>query len=361
MLKYPSSLTLNGNRYSDGELSAFCLAQLQKTDIPTWEKENYLFILDWLSDEDFVLVHTSGSTGIPKVIRQPKERMINSALMTQNYFALDEGTNALLCLPVSYIAGKMMIVRSFVTGMNLFTVEPSSDPFLELHSKINFAAITPFQLACSLITLKNKHIDTLIVGGGEIPFDLEIQCQQISSNIYATYAMTETSSHIAIRAVNGMQRSPLYEVLKNVEISVDERNCLIIQAPDLTPDLLTTNDVVKIKDASHFEWIGRIDNVINTGTLKIFPEQVEKKIYSLIPRRYFIAGIPDRLLGEKVSLFIEGEAFNQEQLRDLDLAMTSLLSRFELPREIIYISSFDLSPSGKILKKSIVSGYLGNL
>ena len=358
MLKYPSSLTLNGIRYSPVELNEFCQAQLLNPDIHTWEKENYLFIQDWLSDEDFVLVHTSGSTGIPKVMRQPKERMVNSALMTQSYFGLNEATNALLCLPVSYIAGKMMIVRSFVAGMNLIAVEPSANPFLKVTDKINFTAITPFQLACSMDFLKVMRMETVIVGGGEIPFDLEIQCQGISSGIYATYAMTETSSHIALRAVNGADKSPYYKVLDRVEITADERNCLVIKAPDLTSDLLTTNDVVEIIDPSHFEWIGRFDSVINSGGLKIFPEQVEKKLFPLIPRRYFVAGIHDLLLGEKVSLFIEGEAFNKDQLLNLHTAMISLLSRFERPREIIFISSFDLSSAGKILKKSILSKYL---
>jgi len=361
MVKIPSSITLNGHQFGPAELMAFSRAQVLRPGISVWESEIFRFILEWVSDNDFVIVHTSGSTGIPKTFEQPKERMINSALMTAEYFGLDDRTNALLCLPVSYIAGKMMIVRAFVTGMNLITVEPSSNPFSALPGKINFAAITPFQLAHSLTALKEMPVDTVIVGGGEIPYDLEIQCQQVTSNLYATYAMTETSSHIAIRAVNGMQKSSFYEVLKNVRISVDERTCLVINAPHLTPELLVTNDIVDIKDDTHFEWIGRSDNVINSGGLKIFPEQVEKKLFSIIPRRFFIAGLPDAVFGEKVTLFIEGESYSLQQLQDLDRNMDSLLTRFEFPRQIVFIPVFDLSPAGKILKKLIVSGYLNQM
>jgi len=360
-MKIPNSITLNGHHFGAEELIVFSRAQLLRPDISGWESEIFQFILEWVSDDHFVILHTSGSTGIPKSIKQPKERMINSAQMTAEYFGLDERTNALLCLPVSYIAGKMMIVRAFVTGMNLITVEPSSDPFSTLSDKIHFAAITPFQLAHSLKALKNVPVDTVIVGGGEIPYDLEKLCQKVPSNLYATYAMTETSSHIAIRAVNGMQKSPFYELLKNVHVSVDERSCLVINAPQLTPELLVTNDIVEIKDDTHFEWIGRSDNVINSGGLKIFPEQVEKKLFFLIPRRFFIAGLPDVMLGEKATLFIEGEPYNPVQLQNLKRNMDSLLTRFEFPRKIVFIPVFDLSSAGKILKKLIVSDFLNGL
>jgi len=357
MVRY-SSLTLNGQHYERDELIDFCLAQGLREDIPEWESAIYRFILEWLSDEAYVLVQTSGSTGIPKVIHQPKERMINSSLMTAGYFGLNSDTNGLLCLPVSYIAGKMMVVRAFVTGMNLITVEPSSNPFIQVHDKINFAAITPFQLVNSLGHLHEKEIDSVLVGGGEIPYYLEMLCHEVTSNIFATYGMTETSSHIAIRAVNGVQKSPFYETLKGVTISVDERSCLVIKALHLTSELLITNDVVSIKDPDHFEWIGRFDSVINSGGVKIFPEQVEKKLFPVIPRRFFIAGLPDNMLGEKVALFIEGENLGQGQLSDLETIMRSLLTKFELPRQIVTLPAFDLSDAGKILKKVVVSRHL---
>ncbi len=357
MVKEFSSLTLNGHHYKYDELLEFCESQILKEGVPQWESAIYRFILEWLSEEEYVVVHTSGSTGIPKGIHQPKQRMINSARMTADYFSLNSKINALLCLPVSYIAGKMMIVRAFVTGMNLIAVDPSSTPFSQVTENINFAAITPFQLVHSLNQLNENPVDSVIVGGGEIPWDLEIECQKLASNIYATYGMTETSSHIAIRAVNGAQKSPFYEVLDGVGISVDERSCLVIKAPELTPDLLITNDIVSIKDPSHFEWIGRFDSVINSGGIKIFPEQVEKKIFPLIAGRFFIAGLPDKLLGEKVTLFIEGEPLSQIQLENLNSCMTAILSKFEIPRKVVSVLAFDLSNAGKILKKKIAARF----
>ena len=352
-----TTLTINGRSYAGDALFALCYAMQSNENVAEWERELYRFILEWLSNSDYVLVHTSGSTGIPKTIQQPKERMVSSALMTQQYFGLGKHTNGLLCLPVSYIAGKMMVVRAFVTGMNLIAVEPSSNPFLHVDDTIHFAAITPFQLAHSLDTLGERHIDAVIVGGGEIPTELELRCQPLTSSIYATYGMTETSSHVAVRAVNGPRKSLAYEVLSGVTVEVDDRQCLVINAPHLTPYTLVTNDIVTITDASHFEWVGRFDNVINSGGVKIFPEQVEKKLFPLISRRFFIAAIPDSVLGEQVSLFIEGEPFTAEQQRQLKESMATVLTRFETPRAIIFVPGFKLSSAGKILKKAIVEEY----
>ena len=357
MVNNSSSLTLDGIHYERDELIAFCKSQVMRVGLPEWANSLYRFILEWLSEAEFVVVQTSGSTGIPKVIHQPRERMINSAMMTADYFGLDRGTNALLCLPVSYIAGKMMIVRAFVTGMNLITVEPSSNPLKEVRDKIHFVAITPYQLAHSIDWLGEKQINSVIVGGGEISYSLEMDCQKLSSNIFATYGMTETSSHIAIRAVNGEHRSAFYEVLQGVTVSVDERSCLVIKAPKLSSDLLITNDVVAISDSSHFEWIGRLDSVINSGGVKIFPEQVEKKIFPLISGRFFIAGLPDKLLGEKVALFVEGDPLSQIQLDNLEVAMATLLTKFEYPRKVVSVFAFDLSQTGKIQKNKIIARF----
>jgi len=351
------ALTINGHRYGYRELISLCNAMVAMEGIAQWERELYLFILEWLNDSDYVMVNTSGSTGTPKSYQQPKESMKNSALMTQRYFGLGPNTNGLFCLPVSYIAGKMMVVRAFVTGMNLVVVEPSSNPFVKVTEKIHFAAITPFQLAFSLDALKARRIDAIIVGGGEIPTDLELKCQDLPSDIYATYGMTETSSHVALRAVNGSGKSVCYEVLSGVEIDVDDRQCLMITAPHLTPYTLVTNDIVTIIDATHFEWLGRFDSVINSGGVKIFPEQVEKKLFTVIDRRYFIAALPDSVLGEKVTLFIEGDPLAASAMEILNENIEVLLTKFETPKEIVFIKTFALSDAGKILKKAIVADY----
>jgi O-succinylbenzoic acid--CoA ligase len=73
-------------------------------------------------------LQTSGTTGIPKMIRTDKQMMVNSALATGDFFELSPGDKALYCLPTKYIAGKMMLVRSFILGLDIDFVAPSSHP-----------------------------------------------------------------------------------------------------------------------------------------------------------------------------------------------------------------------------------------
>lgn len=355
MSKFQSALTLDGHHYKAEELTVFCQLQLAIPDLPAWRKELYLFILDWLSETDYVIMHTSGSTGSPKEINHLKSQMIHSALMTQAYFKFDPSTNALLALPASYIAGKMMVVRAFVSGMNLIVVEPSANPFLTVDDRIDFVAITPYQLGHSLNELKTWTHGSILVGGVEIPLALEKDCQSLSATVYASYGMTETSSHIALRAVNGLAKSAYYTVLNGVEVSLDRRGCLVIQAPGLITEPLVTNDLVVLVDPSHFEWIGRFDQVINSGGVKIFPEVVERKLAPFISDRFFITALPDPLLGEKVTLFVESKIIDAQLF---DSIFQTSLSKYEVPREIIPLPHFELSSTGKILKNQIVINYL---
>ncbi len=356
------SLTLNGVTRTGNELLHHCTVEAQNPSLPDWERSLHRFILEWLNGNDYVTLFTSGSTGAPKEIRQLKRHMMASAGLTRDYFGLNNQTQALLCLPISYIAGKMMVVRAFLTGMNLITTEPSANPFEAIHAPITFAAITPYQLAHSMETLRRGGVESIIVGGGEIPAELDEQCSTLPTSVYATYGMTETSSHVALRAVNGPKQSLLYEVLPGVEVSTDSRGCLTITAPALTNQMLVTNDVVRIADSRHFEWIGRADNVINSGGVKIFPEQVEKKLFPHIRRRYFVAGQPDDALGERVVLFIEGEPLEADEQQRLQHLFPTILQRYETPRQLVTIPHFLLSDAGKVQKRATLEQYQkGNL
>jgi o-succinylbenzoate---CoA ligase len=312
------------------------------------------FLDQWFDDNDFIEVQTSGSTGIPKTIRLAKESMVHSAEMTCNFFHLTEDTTALLCLPADYIAGKMMVVRALVCGMNLLAVQPSANPFTDIKEPIDFTAITPYQFINSYQTLQELPIRKIIVGGSQVSLHLQKLMNELGAEIYETYGMTETCSHIALRRLNGKQASECFEILPGVEIWQDERDCLVIKAPVLTSTELVTNDVVELRDAAHFKWLGRFDNVVNTGGIKVFPEQVEKKLQAILDGRYFIASLPDLSLGEKVILVVEGELLSTSQVEELKNQFESTLKKYEIPKSIYIVNSFALSSSGKILKKKIV-------
>lgn len=323
-------------------------------DEEPWTVPLVEFLGNWYNSKSYIEVKTSGSTGEPGIIRLPKESMAHSARMTCRYFNLNEESTALLCLPADYIAGKMMIVRAIVSGFNLIPVKPSADPFRDLHEIIDFAAITPYQFVNSYQSILESPVRNIIIGGSQVSLHLQKLMENLEIRFYETYGMTETCSHVALRRLNGRNTSEYFEVLPGIKIRVDDRGCLVINAPALTEKELVTNDVVELKDASHFRWLGRFDHVINTGGIKIFPEQVEKKIEPYLGSRFFIGALPDEKLNQKVVLVIEGQPLSPPDETTLKNNMESVLDRFERPRQIIYRQVFEVSSSGKILKNRIM-------
>ena len=302
-----------------------------------WNDVNQ-FISEWYSTNIEMDLKTSGSTGKPKSISVKKDWMQNSAELTRKTFGLKKGDSALLCMPMKYVAGKMMVVRALELGLDLKVVEPSSNPLKNMDEIIDFAAMVPFQLENSLNDL--DQVKTLIVGGGQVSPKLVEKLQIESTQVYETYGMTETLTHVAIKPLNGPNISDLFRALDGIHFEKDDRGCLAIHASALNPVPIVTNDLVELIDENSFRWLGRFDNVINSGGIKIIPEVVEAKLLSIIPNnRFFINGESDESLGEKVVLVVEGNV--------IEISFDSL-EKFEKPKEIYFISEFLETESGKI-------------
>lgn len=357
-------LTINNKPYTQQTLLQLCEEKVSSQSTPTWERDIYIFIREWLSDADYIEVKTSGSTGEPKIIKLQKKWLEYSAAQTCNFFNLNSESSALLCLPAAYIAGRMMIVRAFVSGMNLVTVEPSSNPFINhpfiqscqrqsgiqpFNPYIDFTALTPFQLHQSLQTLKsNPLVKSIIVGGGEVSPTLERELQQLPIDIFATYGMTETSSHIALRKVNGSQRKDFYTIIGDTVIGIDNRGCLTLENQHLFEGRLVTNDIVEVLSSSEFRWLGRYDNVINSGGIKIMPEEVEQALANLHTSALVISSIPDEKLGEAVVMAVESTGMTEEDKYSLLAQIKKLVHPYAVPRQIFVITQIPKTPTGKV-------------
>ncbi|WP_435415990.1 AMP-binding protein [Polaribacter aestuariivivens] len=317
----------------------------------------YQFLKEWFSIENEIVVQTSGSTGIPKSISLQKSKMVQSALATGLFFQLKPNTTALLCLPIKYIAGKMMLVRALSLGWHLDVVAPNSNPLLNIQKTYDFSAMVPLQVQNSIDKLHN--IKKLIVGGGVVSNQLQEKLQNVSMEVFATYGMTETITHIAVKKINQFsvlsenEKQSFYKVLPNITIYKDERNCLVIKAPKITDDVIFTNDVVNLISDIQFEWLGRFDNVINSGGVKLHPEKIEEKLAKIISKRFFVAGLSDQKLGKKLILVIEGSEFfdyTKENLIPL-LKNTKTLHKFEIPKEVYFVNTFVETATGKIQRE----------
>jgi O-succinylbenzoic acid--CoA ligase len=297
-----------------------------------------------------VACHTSGSTGIPKRLDVEKSAMLYSARNTVDFFGLDKDSTGLLCLPSKYIAGRMMLVRSYVSGMTLHAVEPSLNPLKKITKEnFDFAAFTPSQVLDILFNEKTaelfSRIKYVIIGGAVIEPDLEKKLLSFPNSIYATYGMTETVSHIALRKLG----EPFYQKISSqTRIGVDVENCLWIEDENLTEERLQTNDVVEMLDEKRFIWLGRRDFVINSGGLKLHPELIEAKIRALpewSSLQFFISKINDDRFGERPLLVVLKE--NDINIPPLE-TLLAVLGKNEMPNAIAQVPNFIITNSGKL-------------
>jgi o-succinylbenzoate---CoA ligase len=314
------------------------------------------FSKDWLSEKKQFSIFTSGSTGKPKEIILNRDQMVASARMTGLALGLKKDDRSFICLNTEFIAGMMMLVRGFELEMRMTISEPTANPLKNIPSteKFDFTAMVPMQMQKILEESTDKinilhGMKAVLLGGSPVSASLEENLQIIKAPVYSTYGMTETVSHIALRRLNGEHRSELYSVLDGVNTGKDERGCLTINAPSTRHHTIITNDLVELTGKHTFRWLGRIDNVINSGGYKIHTDYLEEKIDRIfheagIQNRLFISSMPDSEFGEIGVLVVEGRI---DQISALKL-LKEKLKKFEVPKKMVLIEKFPETPTGKI-------------
>ena len=306
----------------------------------------------WHDGSPTLLVHTSGSTGKPKPLWVEKRRMEASARITCGFLGLQQGDTALLCMPLDYIAGKMMVVRALTCGLRLVSVEPSAHPMKGLDdSPIDFAAMVPLQVVRTLEVPEERErllrVRHLIIGGGAIDEELEQALQDFPHAVWSTYGMTETLSHIALRRINGAQRDDHYTPFEGVGISLNDEGCLVIDAPAVCPTPLTTNDRASLADdGRRFRILGRRDNVICSGGIKLQTEEIERKLRTRLHVPFMVTKRRDAALGEAVVLLVEDRDTEQYQAVCRDT-----LYKYERPKLILSVERIPLTETGKPARK----------
>ncbi len=318
-----------------------------------WLKQLFDFLKKWNDEKrDNIKFLSSGTTGKRKEILLKKSAMARSAVRTCDFFSLRQGDSILLCLSVDYIAGVMMVVRAIVCKLKLLIVKPSSNPLQELKKQVDLVAIVPLQLRAIVSdnsALLNKS-RVVLVGGGSISSIDKEKLSIVTTTLYATYGMTETITHIAVKEIHPNNRNLDYKTLKDVSISLDDRGCLVIKDPQTSKDIIVTNDVCEINLDRTFNFVGRIDNVINSGGVKIFPEEIELKLKPLFETEYYITSESDEDFGEIVVLVIEG-AMSETKFMQLKTEMKSLLPNYAMAKKIVFLDKFNRTDSGKVIRK----------
>jgi O-succinylbenzoic acid--CoA ligase len=308
-------------------------------------------ISKWLDNSQTIDFQTSGSTSKPKTITAQKIHLSSSAERTLRHFFISEGT-ILNCLSTKHIAGAMQVIRSLVGNLKLHNLEPKKDPFegqVINWKEIQLLSLVPYQLEYLIETYQHdlKQCKVILLGGAPPSNNLINKALELNfTNIFETYGMTETLSHIAVKNLTQEQN---FHILDGVSIETDNSNRLIISDKKLEIQNLTTNDIVEKIDDKHFKWKGRIDFVINSGGIKLHPEEIERKLSKIIKNNdFYLYGKEHPTLGQSLALVIESE----NQLVDIEkeLSETEIITKYEKPKEITYQKKFTRTETGKIIR-----------
>lgn len=339
-------LLLEGKEYTSEDVARFVAEGV--ANYPSAIRDLYLFLNEWFNDSPVITVHTSGSTGTPKELIARKDQMMQSARLTCEFLNLQAGDTALLCMNLRYIGAMMVVVRSLVAGLNLIVRPASGHPLTDISEPLKFAAMVPLQVYNTLHTPEEKEqlmqTEILIIGGGAVDEALEAEIKSLPIAVYSTYGMTETLSHIALRRLNGNSASDHYYPFSSVELSLSPENTLVIKAPLVCDDILHTNDIARIYPDGSFIILGRKDNVINSGGIKIQAEEVEKLLRPFIFVPFVITSVPDPRLGQAVTLLLEGR-LDMEELKN---KMQEILPPYHRPKHIRMVDLIPQTGNGKI-------------
>lgn len=320
------------------------------------------FAAEWYSGKSTFELKTSGSTGPSKIIEVTRAQMIASAQGTINTLQLTIDDHSLLCLSTQYIGGKMMMVRAMELGNKCTIIPSQKDPLAKYPTKhkFTFTALVPTQLQ-EILNRENgieqlKLFKAILIGGGSISLNINELCVNNQLPIWQTFGMTETVSHIALRNLGNVESN--YKCMEGIEIGVDDRGCLWVEGAVTNHERIQSNDNIDLISATEFKWIGRYDNVINSGGIKFYPEEIESEISSLIPSNisYFIHGVVDQKWGQKAMLFLEAK----EAPIDLLDQIKSALGSIKCPKEIVLVDEFERTTNGKIQRKQTVEKVFSN-
>lgn len=339
------SIQINGISYTQ----EFAVQQ-QETSSDSFLKEVLHFFIEFTQNE-VITLKTSGSTGTPKILEFSREQLLASAQITANTFQLKPKSNLLLCLPMQFVAAKLMVVRAIYLQANLVVLEPKSNIWNQLNEPIDFAAFVPMQIeACINQSYQHKleAIPTVIIGGAPLNNELLQQLKPFKNALYQTYGMTETLTHVAVKLISQNTQNQHYTALHSISFSQNNTGCLVIQAPHIQKEAIETTDLVELHSPTEFTWLGRADGIINSGGVKLIPEVIEEKLRPFIPYRFFVGPKRSQKLGEMLVAYVVVHPKDfTPNLNDIKKA----LHKYEVPKEFIYCKAFHETESGKIQRQ----------
>lgn len=347
------SLTVDGSTLNGADIGRWADELVAKYRSGAWATDLRSTLRELLSEEGILNTRTSGTTGMPRSHAFSTADLLASAGVTRDAFSLKPGDRTLLCLPCEFVGGKMMLVRAMLLGLDLHAIDPRGGVLRNLHTsdRFCFAAMVPMQLHTALQHDRERveaQFDTILLGGGPVSQAMIERLQGLRTRVLLGYGSTEMLTHVALRALNGEERSEEYTALGAVTFGIDERSCLRVRTPHLTVKEHVTNDIAELVDERRMRWMGRRDNVILSGGRKIHPERLEAMTAGIVPYPHFFAAMPDERLGQSVVLILETGTDRRQAPPEVAEDIKGVLYEHERPHRVIAVRDFLRTGSGKV-------------
>ncbi len=357
-----------GRSLLPGQALAFATEQLETDVLSDHERAFWSLIQQWFNPACRAFsLQTSGSTGSPKSIsfsRNWVEEAANAQILALNSYPID---HAWLALPVDRAGGFMLVIRALLAGWNISLLTNRLDPLLELSEEAKqernvVLSLLPAQAVACLnsgsINEAGNCFSLILLGGANVSESLGQQLNAVlPCAMLQTYGMTESLSFVALKTLEDSH----FTLISPYKAKEEADTSLTISLPAYWTGLtenehfyLPTNDSVEldVSNQDRFKVLGRLDNLINSGGLKLLPEQLENDLSNLIQDTqitFAIVGVPHEKWGER-PVWVFQEPLPDEALWKGWLSQTISRNR---PVAIASIPAFPLSEAGK-LKRSIL-------
>jgi O-succinylbenzoic acid--CoA ligase len=333
-------------------------------------------------DPTALVIATSGSTGRPKGVLLSADQLAASAAATEE--RLGGPGNWLLALPAHHIAGMQVLLRAARSGGTPLVLSGETPftarGFVTLAGKLpgprRYVSLVPTQLArivddaaCAAATA--ELFDAILVGGAATPPRLLSRAKSAGLPVVTTYGMTETCGGcvydgIPLAGVTATLSGVGAIVLSGPMVARGYRarpgDPAFLAAPggDRTPSRsFVTSDAGEIRSDGRLLVLGRLDDVIVSGGVKVAPASVEAAIRALPGiRDVLVVGVPDADWGQAVAVLVVPQPRSPERtVAELRAVLTDAgaLPRTHLPHRLLAVDAIPLLPSGKPDRRAAAS------
>jgi len=296
--------------------------------LPAEHPEYHLFHRlwqNWFSEEPLLPFFTSGSTGAAKEIRFSRMQVQASAEITQVWLCPNQPKRWLLCLPLTFVAGRMVLYRALISQTPLQVMFPRSQP-IQADVDAELVSFTPTMLHATLHDAEARSrlnpLHHILVGGGPLSPELQKTIQNWGpshTRIWHTYGMTETLTHVGARALHPETEQEFRPLSKEIHWEMTEKGLRIFH-PTLQAEPIQTDDAGEIGFDGAFRWTGRMDSMLKVGGKKVWPEELERrlqeKLGAELPGFYF-SGISDPVYGQCLVMVLEKEPKDWQKIRNV--------------------------------------------